>query len=127
MQQAWDNVAKLLADMTPLLAEAGIPVRQLKMPTGRPPEEIKIDQYTKAFDWLHLLKTSPQWERLVGIKALLPQKVWDLYKSHRITNLREQVLLAEAQLAVRKLWKCKRPSFFGRTYKLKEKDESRTS
>ena len=126
MQQAWDNVAKLLLDMTPLLAEAGVPARQLKMPVGRPPEEIKIDQFSKAFDWLHNLQQSSDWAKLVGIKALLPQKVWDLYKSHRITNLREQVLLAEAQLAVRKAWKNKRPSFFGRTYKPKEEEDEST-
>lgn len=117
MQQAWSNVESLLLDMKPLLVEAGVPERQVKMPANRPADEIKIDQYTKAFDWLHLLYTSPEWEALVKAKAQLPQNVWDRYKAHRITGLEEQKILEAAQLGIRRAWKINRPSFFGRVYK----------
>lgn len=122
--QAWTDVETLLEQMKPLLIEAGVPERQVAMPKGKLPEEIPIPHYVKAFDWLHNLATSPEWTELKRIKALCPDHVWAAYKAQQITGLREQLMLQSAQLAVRKLWKFKRPSLFGRTYKPKETDEN---
>lgn len=120
--QAWIDVEALLTEMKPLLVEAGIPERQVKMPEGKPAEEIPIDQYVKAFDWLHKLATSPEWYELHRIKALCPDHVWANYKAMQITGLREQLMLQACQFEIRKLWKNKRPSLFGRVYKPKAED-----
>lgn len=122
MQTAWDNVEALLWQMRPLLVEAGVPERQVQMPTGRDPSEIKIPQYVKAFDWLHELRISREWQTLVAAKALLPQSAWDNYKAMGMHGLREQLILESAQLAIRKAWKTKRPTFFGCKYKPRGSD-----
>lgn len=122
MQQVWSQLENLLSEMRPLLVDAGIPEKQVQMPIGKLPEDIKIDQYVKAFDWLHELKISREWEVLVAAKALLPQAAWANYKALNMKGLREQVILESAQALVRKAWRNKRPSFFGRTYKPKSDD-----
>jgi hypothetical protein len=124
MQTAWSQVESLLNELRPLLVEAGIQEHQVKMPTGREVDEIPIPQYVKAFDWLHELKISREWEVLLAAKALLPQLAWDNYKALGMRGLREQVILESAQLAIRKAWKDKRPSFFGRHYKPKKQDDN---
>lgn len=116
MQQAFDNVKALLDEMSFLLIEAGVPARQVKMPEGRPPDQIKIEKYTEAFDWLHRLSQSDAMTAVQKAKALLPQEIWDNYKSFDINGLREQGILADAQLLLRKEWKKQRPYFFGRVY-----------
>lgn len=120
MQTAWNNVETLLNEMKPLLVEAGVPERQVAMPKGREPEEIKINQYSDAFDWLHDLKMSPAWESLLRAKALLPDHAWANYKAIGIKGSREQIILERAQAGVRRGWKQNRPSFFGRTYRPKK-------
>lgn len=126
MQQAWENVATLLNEMRPLLLEAGIPERQVEMPKGRLPDQIKIEQYAKAFDWLHNFQQSVEYGKLAYAWGLVRPEIWKRYKLNGITGLREQLILDEAKIGVRKLWKRSRPSFFGRTYKVQDDENQET-
>lgn len=119
-QQAWEDVEKLLSQMRPLLLEAKIPERQTKMPEGRPPDQIPVEQYVKAFDWLHKLSQTAEYLELKRVYGLLKPATWQAYRANAITGLREQLLLEAASIALRKAWKLNRPSFFGRVYRGKQ-------
>lgn len=116
MQQAFENVEKLLSDMRPLLLQAGIPERQTLMPTGREPDRIKLEVYVEAFDWLHRIYTSGEWAATVKARKLVPEERWATYKAHGFTGLQEQLILESANIKLRKVWKFQRPSFFGKVY-----------
>lgn len=131
MQQAWDEVAKLLDEMTFILVEVGIPEHQVKMPRQlteaertlpADPLRIPSDTYVRAFDWLHNLRISDVYAGVLKAKALVPQHIWDMYKLQELRGLQEQILLDTAQRKLRKLWKLNRPTFFGRIYKHVEEE-----
>lgn len=123
MQQAWENVEKLLMEVRPHLLRAGIPERQVTMPEAKP-EDIKVERYTEIFDWLHKLTLSPEWTNLLKVWKLVAPEVWQGYIDSEIKGLQEQLLLEKAQIAIRKLWKLNRPFFFGRKFKVKDGSES---
>lgn len=117
MKEAFENVEAMLNELAPLLLEAGIPAHQVKMPVGRKPEEIKIEQYASAFDWLHRLSISLQYDAVRKAKALRTEELWASYRAYGFKNLQEQVILEKAQDGLRRAWRQNRPSFFGRIYK----------
>lgn len=116
MQQAWEDVEKLLTEVRPHLLRAGIPERQLKMPEAKP-EDIKSERYVEIFDWLHKLKTGPEYTKLMKVWRLVAPEVWQGYIDNEIKGLQEQKLLEAAQIDIRKAWKLNRPFFFGRKFK----------
>jgi hypothetical protein len=116
VREAWDNVETLLKGMATLLIESGVPSHQVMMPQGRKPEEIKLEKYVEAFDWLHRLRHGGAWIAVEKAKALRPQEIWDAYKAHGFKNLQEQIILERAQEQLRKAWRTNRPSIFGRIY-----------
>lgn len=125
MKEAWDGVSKLLDELHFILIESGIPQRQISMPLfigEADPCRIKAETYVEAFDWLHAISLSQEYITVVKVKTLLPQSNWDLYKLQGFRNFQEQILLEKAQLALRKLWKTKRPSFFGKIFHATEPD-----
>lgn len=117
MREAFENVEAMLNELAPLLLESGIPEHQVRMPYGREANEIKIEQYAKAFDWLHRLSISPQYEAVKKAKALRTEELWATYKAYGFKNLQEQVILEKAQDGLRRAWRYNRPSFFGRIYR----------
>lgn len=129
MQQAWDDIGKLLGEMRFILIEAGIPERQVQMPrtlvgsgeveqtVPADPLRIQSDTYVKAFDWLHNLSLSDAYLGVLKVKSLLKQEIWDMYKLQGFRGLQEQILLDKAQIKLRKLWKQNRPTFFGKVYR----------
>lgn len=125
MQQAWDDIAKLLDELKFLLVESGVPEHQVRMPrtvigeAEQPADPLRIqsDTYVKAFDWLHNLSISDEYAKVVKVKALLSQHIWDMYKLQELRGLQEQILLEKAQIKLRKLWKQNRPTFFGKVYR----------
>lgn len=138
MQQAWDDIAKLLESVRFILVEAKVPEHQVMMPrmvigcgeveqtVPADPLRVKIETYVAAYDWLHNLSISAEYAAVVKVKALLPQHVWDMYILQEFRGLQEQILLDKAQIALRKLWKRNRPTFFGKVYKHVEEEESTT-
>ncbi len=103
------TLKKLLKDMKPLLVSAGIPARQINIRNS----EAKIDTLLKAFDWLHDIKMSEEYEKMGYVWNLVAPVTWDRYEKLNITGLREQTMLEEAQKALLKLWKTNRPKIFG--------------
>lgn len=128
MQQAWDDIAKLLGEVHFILVEAKVPEHQVMMPRmedGSPadPLRVKIETYVAAYDWLHNLSISAEYAAVVKVKALLPQHIWDMYALQELRGLQEQILLDKAQIKLRKFWKQNRPTFFGKVYKHVEEEE----
>lgn len=124
MKEAFDNVKGLLDELSFLLIESGVPQHQVRMPCGRQPEEIKLERYVEAFDWLHRLASSREYAAVQKAKLLRPQQIWDAYKAHGFKNMQEQVILEKAQENLRRLWRTNRPSFFGRIYREPEQDST---
>lgn len=116
MQQAWEDVEKMLQQVRPHLLRAGIPERQLSMPEAEP-AEIRIERYLEIFDWLTALIASDEWTALMKVWKLRPERIWADYILHEIKGLQEQILLETAQAGIRKRWKLERPFFFGRKFK----------
>jgi hypothetical protein len=125
MLQAWENVELLLNEMRPLLAQAGIPERQLKMPDAKP-EDIKTERFVEIFDWLHRLKLGNEYQQVAKVRRLVPEAQWERYQLFEITGLQEQLLLEQANIKLRKAWKHNRPHFFGRKFKSKDEEAATT-
>lgn len=122
MQQAWDDVQRLLNEVRPHLLRAGIPDRQLVMPLS-PAGEIRVERYVEIFDWLHEFMLSDEWSALMKAWKLRPENIWENYRLHEIKGLQEQLLLEKAQVGIRKRWKLNRPFFFGRQFKKGKPDD----
>jgi len=95
--------------MKPLLKQSGIPVKQINI---RNPKA-KIDTLLKAFDWLHNVKMSKEYERMEYVWNLVEPNTWDLYEKLNIEGLREQDMLEKAKKDLLKLWRTNRPKIFG--------------
>jgi len=119
MKQAWADVENLLTEVRPHLLRAGVPQRQLTMPDATP-DDIKVERFVEIFDWLHKLKTGPEFLALLKVWKLVAPDVWERYKLLDIKGLQEQILLEKAQIVLRKAWKQNRPFFFGRKFKTEE-------
>jgi len=127
MREAWNNVEALLNELRPVLLESGVPERQLNMPVGREPHEIKLEIYVEAFDWLHRLGQSAEIAAVDSAKKLIPQSQWDKYKAYGFRGLQEQLILERAQERLRKAWRTHRPGFFGKTYEPKQDGDQQDS
>ncbi len=103
------QLKRLLNEMKSLLLVARVPAKQINIRTSAP----KIDTLNKAFDWLHEIKLSHQWEDLKKAWAMLPEETWEKYKVFGIEGLAEQKILVSAQKALLALWKTNRPKIFG--------------
>ncbi len=105
---------------------SGVPERQVTMPECDPDfNTIPLSKYNEIFDWLHNVKLSDEYVRVIGVWALVPEKQWAGYTLHEVEGLQEQLLLEAALSKLRKRWKQDRPSFFGRKFTAKgTKDET---
>jgi len=108
--RAREDVEKLLNDIRVYLDWAEIPPSQIHVADGF---HYRIDHFVKAFDWLHAFSVSPPMVEFKRIFAMRPLQVWENYKSIELEGLREQVMLAEAAVELKKRWKVKRPRMFG--------------
>jgi len=135
LNQAGEDIAKLLDSVRFILVEAKVPEHQVMMPrmvvgcgeveqtVPADPLRVKIETYVAAYDWLHNLSISSEYAAVVKVKSLLPQHVWDMYILQEFRGMQEQILLDKAQIALRKLWKRNRPTFFGKVYKHVEEEQ----
>lgn len=108
--RAREDVECLLNDLRVLLKWAEIPESQVNVATGF---HYRIDHFVKAFDWLHAFSMSPAMLEFKRIFALRPLNVWENYKSIELEGLREQIMLTEAAVELKKRWKVKRPRMIG--------------
>ena len=112
-----ESIFGLLQKMRPLLLVAGVPEEQIRVRAGKP----RIETLSRAFNWLHDLYMSPEFENLISVWKLLPKETWAKYKLFEFEGLREQELLKVAQKKVLKLWKTKRPVIFNKDKKKNDK------
>lgn len=108
--RAREDVEGLLNEIRVYLEWADIPSSQIHVANGF---HYRIDHFVRAFDWLHAFSVSPPMVEFKRVFALRPLEVWQNYKSIELEGLREQVMLEEAAVELRKRWKVKRPRMFG--------------
>ena len=95
--------------MKPLLVIAKVPTKQINIRNLN----AKIDTLLKAFDWLHDVKMSKEYEDMEYVWNLVPEITWERYEKLGIEGLREQKMLEKAKKSLLKLWKTNRPKIFG--------------
>ena len=103
-----ESINSLLLSMKPLLLEAGVPEHQLFII----PKTYKTKTLAIAFDWLHEVFMSKQFEDCIRIWKLVKPETWESYRLLEIQGLTEQTLLIEKSKPLIKLWKNKRPRLF---------------
>jgi len=113
-----ETLKGLLNSMRHMLVVAGVPKEQIRVRDGK----LQITTLSKAFDWLHNLKMSPEFSELVKIRKLLPETTWKRYKLYDIEGLREIALLEAASKKVVKFWKSGRPRIFNKNRKTRPND-----
>ena len=101
---------KLLKEMRPLLLKAGAPSKHLRINDKK---KHRTDVLNRAFDWLHNLEMSEEFVVMTATLDLRPEKTWKNYELFGIDDLPEQILLKNAQKALLKKWRHKRPRIFG--------------
>ncbi len=74
----------------------------------------KIKTCAAAFDWLHDLFLSEEYNAVKKFYSLLPAETWRRYTLFEIEGLREQELLRNACKALWLAWRKKRPSLFNK-------------
>ena len=94
--------------MRPILRAAGAQDHQLSVI----PKEYKTKTLATAFDWLHDIYLSDEYENVRRIWNLMSPTVWENYVLLGVTDLTEQRLLITASKSLIKLWKTKRPRLF---------------
>jgi len=107
------TIESLLSKMRDILLVANVPGHQINMRSCA----FKIDTCTRAFDWLHDLYLSLEYEGIVKVYRLLPPEIWTRYKTLGIDGLAEQILLEKAAKKLLKRWRKQRPNMFGRNRK----------
>ncbi|KKN17631.1 hypothetical protein LCGC14_0963830 [marine sediment metagenome] len=111
-----ETLPKLLAEMKPLLVVAGVKKGQIDLSIAKP----FIKTAVAAFDWLHDLYMSPEYENMVKACALVPPETWERYKLLEIEGLAEQIILENASKELLKKWRTKRPRLLGKRKKTNE-------
>ncbi len=72
-------------------------------------EKRTLKKLEQIAEWLEAIYTH-QYAELVAVKRLLPQEIWDRYKEWDEEGLAEQVILAEKQANLRRVWNGKKPT-----------------
>jgi hypothetical protein len=65
--------------------------------------EMKMDEVRRTHKFLKSIHDGP-FQRIKTVRAMIPPEVWANYAAMDLTDLREQVLLKEAQSALNKEW-----------------------
>lgn len=107
--------------MKPLLIVAGVKKGQVGLSIEKP----HIKTATTAFDWLHDLYMSPEYEDMVKAYSLRTPELWRRYKLLEIEGLAEQTLLENVSKKLLKKWRTKRPRLLGK--RKKKNNEQKTN
>lgn len=113
VKEALESLEILLKEVRPLLLIAKIPKHQLRIRN----QNHQVASLARAFDWLHNLKMSPEYDRLKWVRGLLPEETWRKYDLHQLEGLQEQILLRIAIKDLQNKWRKKRPAVFNRDVK----------
>jgi hypothetical protein len=120
-QTSIESINELLGQLKEPLLQAGVPEEQIRVRNTKH----KVKVCSRAFDWLHDVKISPEMVTFRDVRGLLPEETWRRYKLLEIEGLREQELLAQASKALRARWRKKRPAMFNADIKRKKSDVER--
>jgi hypothetical protein len=119
LQVCFEKLTKLLDIVRPILLVSGVPEKRLTIDVERK----KLKTLVDAFDWLHDLSMSYEFEQAVKVRALVTEEVWQRYGTLGIEGLQEQILWKRAKENLLKRWRNKRPNIFGRLRCRKRKSQ----
>ncbi len=103
-----ESLNSLLNRMRTILKASGIKDHQLYVI----PKEYKTKTLASAFDWLHDIYMSNEYDRVSIVWCSIPLIAWQNYDLLGIKDLTEQKLMIVTSRALIKLWKNKRPRLF---------------
>lgn len=109
-QLCFEKLTKLLDEMRPILLAVGIHEKRLIINVERKQVKTLVD----AYDWLHELYLSSEFELAKKARSLVSEEVWGNYNLLGIKDLQEQILWNKAKDNLLKRWRHKRPNIFGR-------------
>lgn len=107
-ETSMETIEALLLKLKLTLARAGIPVKQLRIRRGNH----KTKACSRAFNWLHDLSMSSEYQQFEKTRALCPDEIWERYDLFEIEGLQEQTLLEQASQKLRARWRKNRPAMF---------------
>jgi hypothetical protein len=110
LQVCHEKLTALLDGMCPILLASGVPEKRLQINVDKK----KLKTLVDAYDWLHDLSMSHEFSDAAKARALVPEVVWQRYKLLGIKDLQEQLIWDKAKDALIKRWRNKRPNIFGR-------------
>ncbi len=96
--------------MRSTLISSKIPKHQINIRA----KKTQIKTYAAAFDWLHDLKLSDEYNNYVAARRLLPEKTWKMYETLQLEGLAEIKILNATGSALRKRWRKSRPVIFNK-------------
>lgn len=67
-------------------------------------ETFSVEEVKELCEWLTEIKNN-QYKEYVKIRNLLPEDRWIAYKLHCVVGLKEQKLLKEAGVKLKRMWK----------------------
>jgi hypothetical protein len=110
LQVCHEKLTELLDVMRPILLASGVPEKRLQINVERK----KLKTLVNAYDWLHDLSMSHEFEAASKARALVSEEIWERYELLGIKDLQEQKIWAETKEALIKRWRSNRPNIFGR-------------
>lgn len=127
MEFSFNQVKSLLDILHPFLVRGGIPKNRCCMPSGEI-LLIKPEKFIEAYDWLDEILRSVEWAEVQSAWKLVSPEMWANYDLFGVTDLAEQIILQDACVKLKELWKIGRPnSFFGKHIDVPETYEEETT
>lgn len=110
LQESHEVVEKLLNEMKPILLRCGCNPNHVRVAVG----DFKLKTYNTAYDWLHRLYLSDAYAEAKRIYDMRTPETWVMYDLMGTEGLWEQEALEAAGVAVKRLWRTKKPRLFGK-------------
>lgn len=110
------DLRRMLVEMRPILVEAGINLEHYELPEDDEIEHLYPEIFTTAFNWLLDIRGN-QYAKILGIKELLPEEIWERYKKWEGFEEHREVVMLNTALRVLKAHMAihNRPDLFCKT------------
>ena len=109
LKDAHSTVSTLLDEMKPLLLLSGCNPKHVRVADG----DFKLKMYNDAYDWLHRIYLSCEYAAVKAVYDTRTPETWLMYEAMGTEGLWEQEAIAAAGVALKKLWRTKKPRLFG--------------
>lgn len=110
LKEAHATVETLLDEMKPILLLSGCNENHVRVADG----DFKLKLYNDSFDWLHRIYLSPEYAAVRKIYEMRTPSTWVMYALMGTEGLWEQDAIIDRGIALKKLWRTKKPRLFGK-------------